>query len=212
MAKTEVDAGRNSMKGGPGVSTPVALGQSTPSNNSWLGINSTVGEGTTGSRPDMSNRYGGDAIDGTFFKGTSVNVDKNTATQLNAGVGGEMLSWNASGQYGPGSPNYLAGGFGAREQMTIGGDKNEGKLVGDGVNATADTNVNQYFISGKMQVQMPDNQYLAGSDEARGTNAYGSGHGTYGKNESGGKGNNEIRAKKGIGPKYPRNDARNQYE
>ena len=204
MARTSAREGTNSDPGGQNVSTVPNLGAAQQSSNAWLGpvmAESIVSEGTNGSRPNRSHaNYGGDKNGdwGPLFKGGSAGMDNAALKQTNAG-NYEKMSWNASGEYGPGSPNYLAGGFGAREQMTIGGDKNEGKLVGEGHNSTPDTDATQYFISGKVPVQMPNNQYLAGTDEARGTNAYGKGTGGYGANESGGVSNNMVRAKKGIG-------------
>ena len=168
MARTSRDDGTNSDSGGSGVSKATLLGQSTPSSNEWLGITEEhVTDGTVGAREGRSMVYGGDREDGILFKGTSANVDSATAKQLNAGMSGEGNSWASKGQYGPGSPNYLAGGFGSRENMTIGGDKNDGKYVGDGVDSTPATDMTQYFISGKVSTQMPTDQYLAGSDEAR---------------------------------------------
>lgn len=190
---TSVDEGRNSDPGGQRVSSVPQIGSAQQSSNDWMGITQEyIQDGSSGPRQGMAMRYGGDRDDGILFKGTSAKVDSSTLKSLNASDNGEKYSWNSMGQYGPGSPNYLAGGYGARENMTIGGDKNKGQYVGDGVNSTPDTEVNQYFISGQTPVQMPENQYLAGTDEARSKNM--------------------PRAEKGIGPRYPRNDARNQYE
>jgi len=209
--RTGRDEGVNADPGGQNVSTVPNLGSAQQSSNDWMGISDRIADGTPGSRPDMSHtKYGGQLNrSGDLFKGTSADVDASTLKQLNA-ANGEKNSWNSTGQYGPGSPNYLAGGFGSREQMTIGDTRNEGKLVGDGVNSTPDTDATQYFISGKTPVQMPTNQYLAGTDEARGTNTYQGGNGRYGATESGGDTNNLVRAKKGIGPKGPRTDRANQ--
>lgn len=190
--RTGRDEGTNADPGGQNVSVAPNLGAAQQSSNDWMGItNEHVSDGTSGARPNSSHaKYGGDRDDGTWFKGSSSGVDSSTAKQLNAGVGGEKDSWNSSGQYGPGSPNYLAGGYGARENMTYGGDENRGQLVGDGVNSTGDTDATQYFISGKVPLQMPKNQFLAGTDEARDDNM--------------------PRAQKGIGPGYTRKDSKNQ--
>ena len=189
---TSRDEGVNADPGGQNVSTAPALGSAQQSSNEWLGItNEHVSDGTTGGRPNSSHaKYGGDRDDGTWFKGSSAGMDSAALKQTNAAFGQEKNSWNSMGQYGPGSPNYLAGGFGARENMTIGGDKNKGQYVGDGVGSTPDTDMTQYLISGKTPVQMPKSQYLAGTDEARD--------------------NNMPRAKRGLGKGYPRNDSRNQ--
>lgn len=193
MARTSRDEGVNADPGGQNVSTVPQLGSAQQSSNSWLGITQeNVTDGSSGPRQGMSMRYGGDRNDGILFKGTSADMDSSTLKQVNAQDSGEKNSWNSMGQYGPGSPNYLAGGFGAREQMTIGGDENKGKYVGDGVGSTPDTDMTQYFISGKTPVQMPQNQYLAGTDEARTRNM--------------------PKSEKGIGKRYPRSDSKNQYD
>lgn len=167
MARTSRDDGTNSDSSGQSVSKATNLGQSTPSSNAWLGITEEhITDGSVGPREGMSMTYGGDRNDGILFKGTSANVDSSTAKQLNAGMGGEGNSWASKGQYGPGSPNYLSGGVSARENMTIGGDKNSGQYVGDGVNSTPETDTTQYFISGKVPTQMPTEQFLTGSDQA----------------------------------------------
>lgn len=163
---TSRDEGVNADPGGQSGSTIPNLGSAQQSSNAWMGIPERVENGTPGSRPNMSHAsYGGDREEGELFKGKSAPVS--SAKEQNTREGGEMNSWNSTGQYGPGSPNYLAGGFGSREQMTIGGDSNRGQYVGDGVGSTPDTTVNEYFISGKMKVQMPTSQFLAGTDEAR---------------------------------------------
>lgn len=189
--RTGRDEGVNADPGGQSGSTVPNLGSAQQSSYDWLGItNEHVQDGTSGSRPNMSHaKYGGDQDGGTWFKGNSAGMDSSTLKQVNAGAA-EMDSWNSKGQYGPGSPNYLAGGYGARENMTIGGGENRGQYVGDGVGSTPDTDVNQYFVSGKVPVQMPRNQYLAGTDEARDGNM--------------------PRAKRGIGPGSPRRDRKNQ--
>lgn len=187
---TSRDEGVNADPGGQNVSTVPLIGSAQPSSNSWLGIESRVEEGTTGSRPDMSSVYGGDRNDGELFKGTSAGMSSSVLKQVNAQDSGEKNSWNSMGQYGPGSPNYLVGGYGARENMTIGGDENKGKYVGDGVGATPDTDLTEYFISGKTPVQMTREQYLAGTNEDRNRNM--------------------PVSEKGIGKRYPRNDAKNQ--
>lgn len=180
----------NSSPSGPGESTVPNLGSAQQSSAAWMGISERVTDGTPGPRPESSHaKYGGEMDEGVLFKGTSAGMDSSTLKQVNAGMGGERSS-SSVGQYGPGSPNYLAGGFGAREQMTIGGEKNEGRLVGDGVGSTPETDLNQYFNSGKMKVQMPREQYLAGTDEARSDNM--------------------ATARRGLGKGYPRKDARNQ--
>lgn len=186
---TSRDEGVNADSGGQSVSIAPPLGAAQQSNNAWLGISERIEDGTTGSRPDSSHgAYGGDRDAGILFKGNS--APASSAKEQNTRDGGESNSWNSSGQYGPGSPNYLAGGFGAREQMTIGGDKNRGQYVGDGVGATPDTDINQYFISGKVPMQMPRDQYLHGTDQARTQNM--------------------PRAEKGLGKRYPRGDSKNQ--
>lgn len=192
MARTSRDEGVNADPGGQRVSTVPQLGSAQQSSNEWLGISQEyVTDGTSGPRQGMSMRYGGDRDDGILFKGTSAGMDSATLKQVNASATGERNS-AATGQYGPGSPNYVLGGVASRENMTIGGEKNDGKYVGDGVNAIPGTDMTQYFISGKTPVQMPQNEYLAGTDEARTRN--------------------EPRAEKGIGKRYPRNDAKNQYD
>ena len=190
---TSRDESVNADPGGQNVSTVPTIGSAQASSNAWLGISSRVEDGTTGSRPESSfAAYGGDRSEGELFKGTSANMPSSVLKEVNAQDSGERNSWNSMGQYGPGSPNYLVGGYGAREQMTIGGDENKGKYVGDGVNAIPDTDMTQYFISGKTPVQMPTNEYLAGTNEDRTRNM--------------------PVSEKGIGKRYPRNDAKNQYD
>jgi len=210
MARTRRDEGVNADPAGQNMSVAPKLGAAQQSSNAWMGISSRVEDGTPGSRPNLSHgKYGGDREEGELFKGTSANMPSNVLKEVNAQDSGEQNSWNSKGQYGPGSPNYLAGGFGAREQMTIGGDENRGAYVGDGVNATPDTLINQYFTTGEMKTQMPQNQFLAGTDEARGTGVTG---GNNSSKESGGDTNNMLRAHKGIGKRYPRGDAKNQVD
>jgi hypothetical protein len=188
---TSRDEGVNADTGGPGVSSAPNLGAAQQSSNAWLGISERIEDGTNGTRPNSSHaKYGGDMDDGILFKGNSAPAA--SPKEQNTRDGGEMDSWNASGQYGPGSPNYLAGGYGARENMTYGGEKNRGEYVGDGVGSTPDTDMTQYFISGKIKVQMPNSQFLEGTDEARTGNM--------------------KRAKGGLGKGYPRNDSKNQAE
>lgn len=123
-----------------GVNKVVPLGKGQQSNNAWLGIDSRVEDGTTGSRPESSARYGGERDNGTLFKGASTATD---SKQLNSG-GNEKAS-AGSGQYGAGASGFASGGVGAREQMTLGGEKNVGKLVGDGANATPLSTFDRFF-------------------------------------------------------------------
>ena len=190
---TSRDEGVNADPGGQNVSSAPLIGAAQQSSNGWMGITQeNVTDGSSGPRQGMSMRYGGDRNDGVLFKGTSSGMPSSTLKQVNYQDSGEKMSWNSMGQYGPGSPNYLAGGFGSRENMTYGGDENRGKYVGDGVGSTPDTDLTQYFISGRTPVQMTRDQFLAGTNEDRNRNM--------------------PTAKKGIGKQFPRNDAKNQYD
>jgi hypothetical protein len=122
--------GTNSNPKGEGVNSQTPLGTGQKSTNEWLGIDSRIAEGTTGSRPDSSSRYGGDGSKGELFKGNSVATDNRN---LNSG-GGEKAS-KSTGQYGNGE--FQKGGIGSRENMPkYGGETNEGRLVGLGAGAT----------------------------------------------------------------------------
>jgi len=122
--------GTNSNPKGEGVNKQTPLGTGQSSNNAWLGIDDYVAHGTTGSRPDMSARYGGDMNDGQLFKGPSVARDNK---ELNSG--GNEKNSKGTGQYGGG--DFEKGGSGSRENMPkYGREENKGVYVGDGVNAT----------------------------------------------------------------------------
>ena len=129
------DKGNAQGLGSVNKATPLGTGPS--SGNEALGMDSRYTGGTTGSRPDMSARYGGGGNKGQFFKGDSAApVSKET----NSGSG-EKTS-ESSGQYGPGGAEWLKGTYGSRENMPKygGGSPTPGKLVGAGAGATKDTN------------------------------------------------------------------------
>jgi hypothetical protein len=158
--------GTNSNPKGEGTNVAVPLGKSPASTNAWLGISDYVAQGTTGSRPDISARYGGDVIDGQLFKGNSVATDNK---QLNSG-GGEKQS-AGTGQYGPGNPDYAVGGVGSREAMPKygKGPTPQGKYVGAGVNATPQVGKPEGQVLRDMPFQ-PGMPVVAGSDEAKNRN------------------------------------------
>lgn len=115
-----------------GVNKAVPIGAGPKSGNDFMGIDNRIGQGTTGSRPESSSRYGGDSNDGTYFVGPSVAGD---SRELNSGGGARPSA--DSGQYGAGSPGWASGGYGSRENMPkYGSEANKGKLVGDGAGAT----------------------------------------------------------------------------
>lgn len=156
------DSGNAQGLGGENKQTPI--GKSQASGNEWLGIDARVAGGTTGARPDMSARYGGDASSGTLFKGNSAATDNK---ELNSG-GGEKAS-GGTGQYGAGSPGWAAGGVGSRENMPkYGGSENKGQLVGDGAGATKATNPNDQYK--RDLPTQPGQDLVAGTDDAKGRN------------------------------------------
>ena len=129
-------ASKGNAQGVGGTNSATPLGAGPSSGNEALGIQARVAGGTTGSRPDMSARYGGGGNKGEFFKGDSAAP---MSKESNSGSG-EKASEN-SGQYGPGGADWLKGTYGSRENMPkYGGEANKGKLVGDGAGATKSTN------------------------------------------------------------------------
>lgn len=163
---TSRDEGVNADTGGQSVSKAPAIGVAQQSSYEWLGISERVADGTNGGRPNSSHAvYGNERDEGMLFKGNS--APASSPKEQNTRDGGEMNSWNASGQYGPGSPNYLAGGYGSRENMTIGDGKNRGNYVGDGVGSTSESDINTFFNTGGLPKQMPTDQFLQGTDQAR---------------------------------------------
>lgn len=125
--------GTNSNPGGEGVNSVTPLGSARKSSNADLGIDKRIETGTTGSRPDMgAAKYGGDASDGTLFKGNSVAKD---SRESNSG-GNEKALTN---EQQLGSDKYIKGGYGSRENMPkYGGEENKGNLVGLGAGSTKD--------------------------------------------------------------------------
>jgi hypothetical protein len=145
----------NNSVGGDSKVTPLGSGQK--SGNDYMGIDGRIAGGTTGSRPDSSSRYGGDGSKGSMFVGDSVAKDDK---QLNSGGGSRPSA--ASGQYGPGSPGWAAGGVGSRENMPkYGGETNQGRLVGQGAEKPS---------TGQDQLKR-DLPAQAGMDVVKGTSA-----------------------------------------
>jgi hypothetical protein len=142
-----------------GANKIVPLGTGQKSGNAALGIDARIAGGTTGARPDMSARYGGDGSKGNMFVGESAAKDDK---QLNSGGGSKASA--GSGQYGAGSPSWASGGVGSRENMPkYGGEANKGKLVGAGAGATKDS-------SGPEQYKR-DLPGQAGVDQIKGSSA-----------------------------------------
>lgn len=131
MAKDKGNA-----QGVGGVNSAPALGTGPKSGNEALGMDSRYTGGTTGSRPDMSARYGGGENKGQFFKGQSA-----APVSKESNSGAFEKASETSGQYGPGGADWLKGTYGARENMPKygGGPATPGKLVGDGAGATKST-------------------------------------------------------------------------
>lgn len=129
-----------------GVNQATPLGQSQPSSNEWMGIDPRVAKGTTGSRPDSSATIlAGDQITGQLFKGPAVGAPMK---EMNSGKA-EKQDSASTGQYGPGGA--AEGGYGSRENMTIGSGTNAGKYFGDGVNSTPVSTFDRFF--GNLPVQ-----------------------------------------------------------
>ncbi len=156
----------NSNPKGEGVNTQTPIGQSPASSNEQQGFENRIAKGTTGSRPDMSSKYGGDGDAGVLFKGSS--AGDQSSRESNSGKNEKDSA--GTGQYsGGGKAAFEAGGFGSREQMPkYGKEQNEGKLIGDGAGATA-------FINGTDQLKrdlptQPGQDLLAGTDEAKNRN------------------------------------------
>lgn len=159
----------NSNPKGEGVSQQTPIGQSQPSSNAWLNIDSRIERGTVGSRPDMgADKYGGDMDSGVLFKGNSADSDSYNR-ELNAGKN-EKAS-NNTGQYGN-DPKIERGTVAAREMMPkYGSGKNSptqemvGNLIGLGAGATPDTKPEDQYK--RDLPTQPGQNVILGTDEAK---------------------------------------------
>lgn len=149
-----MSTGTNNDSGG--TSKVVPLGTGKQSSNAWLGISDRIERGTSGSRNTLSAaKYGGDRQRGVLFKGKS-------ASSPNAEMNSGNKEKDSSGEDQFKSAGQPMGTYGSRENMTIGGDKNVGKLVGKGAGATKSASGKDQLDPGKV---MPGLELLKGTSD-----------------------------------------------
>lgn len=139
------DNAKGSAAGQGGINSILPFDKTLQSGNQWMGIDDQVGKGSLGSRSTQADRYGQQKVVGDLFYGNSAG----TISSKESNSGANEKDSSTAAQYGPGSPEWLYGTYGSRENMPKygGGPAKVGSLVGAGKGATPNTDAtggNQY--------------------------------------------------------------------